>query len=132
MYLLFRETKMKKNIYVCNRLFDALLFSLQLNDIFTDFISRCKLSLQSGFWLHKNSNDFYAVCLKFGGSYLKEFVTCVYLQFFEDICNNVELYEMLNFDEYYIVISCVSVFGNDKNDNMYISNFSKSCKIELI
>ena len=72
---------MKKNIYVCNCLFDAGLVSLQLNDSFTDFISRCKLSLQPGFWFHKKNNNFYGICLKFAGNYLKEFDACVYLKF---------------------------------------------------
>ena len=39
---------------------------------------------------------------------------------------------MLNFDKYYIVINCVSVFNNGKNNNTYISNFCELCKIELI
>ena len=39
---------------------------------------------------------------------------------------------MLNFDEYYIVINCVCVFDNGKNDNMYIFNFCELCKSELI
>ena len=39
---------------------------------------------------------------------------------------------MLNFDKYYIVINIVSVSDNGKNDSMHISNFCKSCKIELI
>ena len=73
---------MKKNVCVCNCLFDAGLVSLQLNDTFTDFISRCKLSVQSGFWFHIKNNDFYAVFLKFSGSYLKEFDLCVCLEFF--------------------------------------------------
>ena len=49
---------MKKNIYVCNCLFDADLVSLQLNDSFTDFISRCKLSLQPGFGFIKRITTF--------------------------------------------------------------------------
>ena len=124
-----KRNKKKKNIYLCNCSFDTGLVSLQLNDIFTGFISKCKLGLQSGFWFHKNNNDFYAVCLKFDSSYLIEFDAYVYWQFFDDICNSVELYEKLNFDEHYIVINWISVFDNSKNDKMYISNFCELCKV---
>ena len=74
---------MKKNIYVCNCLFDTGLVSFQLNDIFTNFISRCKSSLHrtSGFSFHKNNNGFYAVCLKYAVNHLKELDAFVYLPF---------------------------------------------------
>ena len=58
MYLLFRglEKKMNKSMYVCNCLFDTDLVSLQMNDTFTNFLRRCKSSLdgiRSGFWFYK-------------------------------------------------------------------------------
>ena len=39
---------------------------------------------------------------------------------------------MLKFDEYCILINCVSVFNNGKNDNMHIFNFCESRKIDKI
>ena len=125
---------MNKTIYVCNCLFNTGLVSLQLNDTFTDFISRCKSSLHrtSGFWFYKNNNCFYDVCLKYAVHYLKELDACVYLPFLDNVCDNVELYEILNFDEDCSSPNCVSVFDNGKNDKTDVSTFCKSCKIELM
>ena len=39
---------------------------------------------------------------------------------------------MLKFDEYCILINCVSVFNNGKNDDMHIFNFCESRKIDKI
>ena len=115
-------------------MFDTGLVSLQLNDTFTNFISRCKSSLHrtSGFYFYKNNNDFYVACLKYAVNYLKELDACVLLPFFDDVCDNVEIYEILNFDEDYGSLNCVSVFDNGKNNKLNISAFCESCNVELI
>lgn len=52
------------------------------------------------------------------------------LTFFDNKCVNVELYEILNLMK--ITEANVSVFDNGKNDEMNISTFCESCKIELM
>ena len=84
MYLLFRglEKKMNKSMYVCNCLSDTDLVSLQMNDTLTNFLRRCKSSLdgiRSGFWFYKKEDDYYTVWLKFAFKYFIEFDACIYL-----------------------------------------------------